>query len=37
MTMYDLSREIRRRVAVMQKCYEINHIPFPEGTLTPEA
>lgn len=30
-------REIRRRVAVMQKCYEINHIPFPEGTLTEKA
>ena len=24
---------VRRRVAVLQKCYELNGIPFPEGTL----
>ncbi|MGE4565065.1 MAG: Gfo/Idh/MocA family protein [Victivallaceae bacterium] len=29
-------REIRRRVAVMQKCYEINGVPFPAGTLVKE-
>ncbi|PTY05384.1 gfo/Idh/MocA family oxidoreductase [Verrucomicrobia bacterium LW23] len=28
---------VRRRVAVLQKCYELTGIPFPEGTLTGDA
>ena len=23
--------QVRRRVAIMQRCYEISNIPFPEG------
>ena len=24
--------QVRRRVAVLEQCYRMNHIPFPEGT-----
>lgn len=27
-------QSVRRRVAVLQKCYELSGIPFPEGALT---
>lgn len=30
-------QEVRRRIAVLQRCYELNNIPFPEGTLHKES